>query len=86
MFDPQVEAAIERAAARYGVGAAPLRAAISDESAAQLATVLGLSQPAAHARIDQIRRILAVNSDWGAGCKLLTDEITSELIAAIDAF
>lgn len=85
MFDPHVEVAIARAAARYSVSAAPLRSAIVDESATQLATVLGLSQPAAHARIDQIRRVLAANSDWGAGCKLLTDEIAGELIAAIDA-
>ncbi len=85
MYDPQVEAAIERVAERYGVGAAPLRAAIANESAAQLATVLRLPVPDAHVRIERIQRILAVNSDWGAGCKLLTDEIAGELAGAIDA-
>jgi len=85
MFDPHVEAAIERAAARHGVDVVWLSSAIADESAAQLATVLGLPVPDAHARIDQIQRILAVNSDWGAGCKLLTDEIAGQLVAAIDA-
>jgi hypothetical protein len=86
MVDPQAQAAIKRAADRYNVDAVLLGRAINDESAAQLAAVLGLSQPEAHARIEQIQRVLAVNNDWGAGCKLLTDEITAQLVAAIDAF
>ncbi len=86
MFDPQVQAAIKRAADRYKVDAVLLGTAINDESAAQLAAVLHLTEPEAHARIEQIQRILVVNNDWGAGCKLLTNEITDELVAAIDAF
>lgn len=85
MFNRQAQAAIERAAGRYEVDAALLGAAINDESAAQLAAVLGLSEPEAHARIEQIQRVLVINSDWGAGCKLLTDEVADQLIAAIDA-
>ncbi len=86
MFDEQVQAAIKRAADRYQVDAVRLGTAITDESPAQLAAVLHLTEPEAHARFEQIQRILAVNNDWGAGCKLLTDEITDELVAAIDTF
>ncbi len=86
MFDPQVQAAIERAANRYKVDPVRLGAALNNESAVQLATVLGLSQSESQARIEPIQRVLVVNNDWGAGCKLLTDEITDQLIAAIDAF
>jgi hypoxanthine phosphoribosyltransferase len=36
----------------------------------------------------EVRNILvaAVQSDWGAGCKLLTDDVAADLVAAIDAF
>ncbi len=85
MFDPDVDAAIERVAARYGVDPQALQAAIADESAQHLADVLGLSLPEAQTRMAPVQRVLAIESDWGAGCKLLTDDLRTDLIAAIDA-
>ncbi len=86
MFGPEVEAAVQRVAERYGADAQRLQAAIVDESAPKLAQVLGLSHQAAEIRMARVQHVLAAQSDWGAGCKLLTDEVTAELVAAIDAF
>jgi hypothetical protein len=85
MFSPDVHAAIRRAAARYDADAVLLQHAIADESAPELARVLRLDPAAAQTRMAQIQRVLAVNSDWGAGCALLTDDVAAELVAVIDA-
>lgn len=86
MFGPDVDAAIKRVSARYGVDPQVLQAAIADESAQHLADVLGLSLAEAQTRMARVQRVLTMQSDWGAGCKLLTDDVTADLIAAIDAF
>ncbi len=85
MFGSEVTAAIQRVADRYGVDASPVETAIADESAEQLAEVLGLSLPAAQERMARVERVLAVHHDWGAGCALLTDDVVAELVQAIDA-
>jgi hypothetical protein len=86
MYGADVEAAVRRAAARYDADPHELHAAIDAESAAHLAQVLGIRLPAAQDHMAQVQRILTVHSDWGAGCKLLTDDVTTDLVAAIDAF
>jgi hypothetical protein len=83
--DPQIAAALERAARRYGAGVAALRAALEHESADELMQVLGISLVEARARIGRVERVLAFSGDWGAGCKLLTDDVRDELLAVLDS-
>lgn len=66
-------------------GAAPeaLIQAVEDESAREVAAALAIDEAEAEARLAPVRRIVAVNDDWGAGCKLLTDELRGELRAAL---
>jgi len=83
MLNPQIEAALEQVAWRYNADLELLRSALSHESAVELAQALGLSAAAAEERMARARRALTVQSDWGAGCKLLTDDVQAELLAAI---
>ena len=70
---------------RYHADEDALRQALSNESADELARVLGLDAATAAARMDRVRRVLTVQTDWGAGCKLLTDDVQVELLDAIAA-
>ncbi len=83
MLNAQVEAALEQVAWRYNADLDQLRTALNHESAAELAQVLGLDLAAAEERIARARRALTVQTDWGAGCKLLSDEVQADLLAAI---
>jgi hypothetical protein len=83
ILNPQIEAALEQIAWRYNADLHRLRSALSHESAAELAQALGLPAAAAEERMARARRALTVQSDWGAGCKLLTDDVQAELLAAI---
>ena len=83
MLNPQIEAALEQVAWRYNADLERLRAALSHESADDLAQALGLPVAAAEARMARARRALTVQTDWGAGCKLLTDDVQAELLVAI---
>ena len=80
----EIGAALDRAAQRYGVAPAALHAACAVESADALAVALGLPLAEARVRMERVTRIVQAGGDWGAGCKLLTDEITAELIQAIE--
>ena len=70
-------------ARRSNVDAQALIAAVEDESVLDLATALGIGEVEAARRLDPVRRAVAVGDDWGAGCKLLTDDIRAELQAAL---
>lgn len=82
-WHPAIDAAIEQVAWRYGADAAAVCRAISDESAPALAAALGIDPARAEERMRAIRRALSVQDDLGAGCRLLTDEVQQELLAAI---
>ncbi len=86
MFGPEVDTALAQVAERYGADPHTLCLALEHESADELALVLGLGQAAAEERMARVRRALAVQTDWGAGCKRLTDDVRAELVAAIKAF
>jgi hypothetical protein len=83
MITPHLEEALAQVAWRYSADLDRLRAALSHESAAELAQVLGLDTAAAEERMARVRRALMVQTDWGAGCKLLTDDVQADLLAAL---
>jgi len=83
--DPSIEAALERAARRNNTSAEALRSAMEHESSAELAQALRISLPDAQARMERVQRVLVFNGDWGAGCRLLSDEVRAELLAALEA-
>ncbi len=70
-------------AQQAGVPVWVLMDAVEHESVTELAQVLGISQAEAARRFDPVRRTVTVGDDWGAGCKLLTDELRAELRAAL---
>lgn len=86
MFSTEVDTALAQVAVRYGADPDALRLALEHESADELAQVLDLDQAAAAVRMARVQRALTVQTDVGAGCKLLTDDVQAELIAAIKAF
>ena len=59
--------------------------AIEGESAADLAAAMCISLSDAEARLARVRRAVAIGDDWGAGCKLLTDDVRQELQSALRA-
>lgn len=86
MFDdPATEAVLNEAARRNGTDARALRAALEHTSPADLALVLGVPIGDAHERLERVQRVLAFGGDWGAGCRLLSDEVRAELLAALQA-
>lgn len=86
MFNAEVNTALAQLAAQYGADLQALQLALEHESADELARVLHLDQAAAAARMARVQRALTVQTDWGAGCKLLTNDVQTELIRAIKAF
>jgi hypothetical protein len=85
MFNETVDAAVQEAAVRYHADPRSLLLAVIHEAPDELANVLGVEHAVAEAHMERISRILTVQSDWGAGCKLLTDQVQAELAAAIKA-
>lgn len=83
-WNAAIDDAITQAAWRHSADPDSLRAAISAESAADLAQALRIDHSQAEARMAAIRRALTVQDDLGAGCKLLTDEVQGELLEAIN--
>lgn len=81
----EIAEALDQVAWRYRVDSATLQAAVAAESAAALAEVLRLAPSEAAERMARIQRTVTVQSDWGAGCKLLTDDVQAELLEAIAA-
>lgn len=70
-------------ARQLGVEDQALAGAIEHESVPELARVLGISEAEAANRLEPVRRMVAIGDDWGAGCKLLTEEMHAELRAAL---
>ena len=70
-------------ARRLRVDAATLIAAIEHESVPGLAGVLGIDEQEAARRMEPILRAVAIGDDWGAGCRLLTEDIRAEIHAAL---
>jgi transposase-like protein len=81
----EIDAAVVRVARRYSVDSEQLRQALERDSAEELGHVLGLPVIEAENRMAAIRRAHSVTADWGAGCKLLTDDVESELLAVIES-
>lgn len=71
------------AADQLGVAADALIGAIENESAAELAQVLGISETDAALRLEPVLRTATIRGDWGGGCKLMTDEVRAQLAAAL---
>lgn len=86
MLNEQIEEALAQVAWRYQADLDALRAALSNESAEDLARALGIDAAAAAERMARASRSVSVQSDWGAGCKLLTEDVQQELLAAIAAW
>ena len=84
--NPEIEAVLAQVARRYHADVQQLRQALEDESAAELAAVLQIDRAAAEERMAKIQRAVVVQSDWGAGCKLLSDDVRAELVAALRSF
>lgn len=81
----EIADALDQVAWRYGVDPAVLHAAVAGESVAALAEALRLPTVEATERMARIQRTVTVQSDWGAGCKLLTDDVQADLLEAIAA-
>ena len=81
----EIAEALEQVAWRYQVDPAALQAAVAAESVAALAEVLRLLPLDAAERMARIQRTVTVQFDWGAGCKLLTDDVQADLLEAIAA-
>ncbi len=83
----QLNAAMEEALAqvawRYNAELEVLRMAVQHEAADELARALKLDSDAAQQRMARIQRAATVQTDIGAGCKLLTDDVQAEVLAAI---
>jgi hypothetical protein len=48
-----------------------------------VAEVLGIDETDARARLEPIRRMATIGDDWGAGCRLLSEEMRGELRRAL---
>ena len=86
LLSPQIEEALAQVAWRYGADLDALRSALSNESAEELAQALGIDVAVAGERMARVSRSVSVQTDWGAGCKLLTEDVQQELLEAIAAF
>lgn len=86
LLNAQIEEALAQVAWRYQVEVDALRSALSHESADELAQALGIDRIAAEERMARVSRAVSIQSDWGAGCKLLTDDVQQELLTAIAAW
>lgn len=82
---PTEHAILHEVARRHGATTEDLVHAIEHESVQALALVLGLTPNEGAERMARIGRAVAINDDWGAGCKLLTDDVRAELHAALRA-
>ncbi len=70
-------------AEQLNVDAQALIAAVEHESPREVASVLGIDEAEARARLEPIRRTTTIGDDWGAGCRLLTDDMRGELRGAL---
>lgn len=86
MLSAQIEEALAQVAWRYGADLDVLRSALSHESAEELAQALGIDVAVAQERMARVSRSVSVQTDWGAGCKLLTEDVQQELLEAIAAW
>lgn len=82
-LNPTIHAALEQVAWRYNVPVDALHAAIARESATELAQVLGIARPVAETHMARLQRAVTIQSDLGAGCKLLTDDVEADVLAAL---
>lgn len=82
---PQIAEALDQVAWRYQIEPTALQAAFVEESPAALAEALRLPPAEAAERMARIQRMTTVQTDWGAGCKLLTDDMQAELLEEIAA-
>ncbi len=74
---------VAQVARRLDVDVARLTLAVENESAAELGRALQVDDVTARAKLDPIVRLVAMGDDWGAGCRLLTDDMRQELRAAL---
>jgi hypothetical protein len=82
---PTERAILDVVAGKCGATTEDLADVIEQESAEGLARALGLASDEAASRMARIRRAVTIDDDWGAGCKLLTDDVRAELHAALRA-
>jgi hypothetical protein len=85
-LNEMIEQALAQVAWRHGADLDALRSALSHESAEELAQALGIDRSAAEERMAPVRRCLSVQTDWGAGCMVLTDAVQQDLLEAIAAW
>ena len=82
-LQPEERAIVTDVARQLGVENQALGDALEHESVPELARLLGISEAEAANRLEPVRRTVAIGDDWGAGCKLLTEEMRAELRAAL---
>ncbi len=59
--------------------------ALESEEPSEVARVLSIPEHEAVRRLEPLRRAATVDEDWGAGCKILTDDVRAEIHAALRA-
>ncbi len=59
--------------------------ALESEEPSEVARVLSIPEHEAVRRLEPLRRAATVDEDWGAGCKILTDDVRAEIRAALRA-
>ena len=84
-LEAEERAILATIARRLDIAPDALVDAIERESAPELATLLRVDEAEAAARLEPIRRVVTVESDWGAGCRLLTDDLRMDLRRALHA-
>ncbi len=82
-LNPVLREALGQVAKRHGAEVDALHRAIEGESSLGLAQALGIEADVAEEHMARLRRALTVQSDFGAGCKLLADDVEAEVLAAL---
>jgi len=76
-------AIVYEAARCAGTDAAQLARAIESESVPDVAAVLNITIKEASERLGPLQRAMSIGDDWGAGCKLLTDDVRQAIRDAL---
>ena len=82
-LDGESRAILADMARQLGVAAPALAAAVEHEDFPELARLMRIGEAEVAVHLAPLRRITTVGDDWGAGCRLLTDELRAEFHAAL---
>lgn len=76
-------AILNEGAQSAGVDGAQLARAIEAEAVSDVAAALHITIKEATERLRPLQRAMSIGDDWGAGCKLLTDDVRQAIREAL---